>query len=260
MNVAKKLAGLIIILLIFAPGAFCYTIEDNYWGAANHNYGDVISGSNQRDKNLFNIRGMDVAFAGGFMNVKVFTGFFEDAPGGYGTVFGDLFISTNGWKPKGTVSNNYKYDNASNGESWEFVLDTSQNKMYGGDFSIMLSQDAPPQNGGSRFIVRDGQEVYRDSGGTGYEGSSVNLNNVANALFSNADAPSPFPYLEYFVSLDTLGITGGETIGLKWGMSCANDTIEGAVVAPVPEPGTFLLLGAGLIGLAFYRRKQNVVD
>ena len=33
--------------------------------------------------------------------------------------------------------------------------------------------------------------------------------------------------------------------------------VAGMDVAPVPEPSTFILLGAGIAGLAFYRRKKN---
>ncbi len=45
----------------------------------------------------------------------------------------------------------------------------------------------------------------------------------------------------------------------KWTMSCGNDTIQGSFqdVAPVPEPTTMLLLGAGLLGIGGMRRKKE---
>jgi hypothetical protein len=238
------------------PSAISFTIEDNYWGADAHGYGDVISASSQPAHNLFNIQGMDVAFSGGFMDVKVYTGFHEGTSGGYGTLYGDLFISTNGWTPAGTTADFYLSDNAGNGEEWEFVFDTSEKKLFGGDFSIILSQNAPPGNVG--YTIRDGQEVYRGDGGVAFEGdgSNVDLTNVATALFDNSHIPDPFPYLAYQISLESLGLFGGETIGLKWGMSCANDTIEGAVTVPTPEPGTVILLGLGLTGLLARARRR----
>jgi hypothetical protein len=148
-----------LMLLVLVPDAFSFTIDGTYWVSDNHGYGDNINANNRLDNNLFNIRGMDIAFSGGVMDVKVYTGFFEGASDSHGTLYGDLFISTDGWHPDGTLANHFSSNNAANGEFWEFVFDTSENQLYDGAFSIVLSLNAPPQNGGNGFIIRNGQEV-----------------------------------------------------------------------------------------------------
>jgi hypothetical protein len=52
-------------------------------------------------------------------------------------------------------------------------------------------------------------------------------------------------------AVSTLGLVGSSA-GFHWTMECSNDVFEGKV----PEPSTMLLLGAGLTGLAFFRRRK----
>jgi len=65
------------------------------------------------------------------------------------------------------------------------------------------------------------------------------------------------------ISLDSLGIVGGESFELWWSMECGNDfaMIDGTMPdQPVatPEPGTLLLVGSGLFaGILFMRKRRS---
>jgi hypothetical protein len=65
------------------------------------------------------------------------------------------------------------------------------------------------------------------------------------------------------ISLDSLGIGGGESFELWWSMECGNDfaMIDGTMPdQPVatPEPGTLLLVGSGLFaGILFMRKRRS---
>lgn len=222
----------ILVTSLFLAASFqasAAIITDTYIGSDDHGKGDRIGSSH------YEVYNMDVTFSDGFMTVRVNTNF-DEASDIYGITYGDLFISSDGWNPYGSAP--YLSDSAATGEKWEFVFDTSEGTLYGGDFSISLSQDLVSP----AYVFRTGQEVQRAAGGTALGGSSVDLSHAGTG-----------GYVEYRILLSSLGLPASTTdLGLKWGMSCANDTIEGRVA--LSEATTALMLMLGLVGLGSARR------
>jgi hypothetical protein len=86
---------------------------------------------------------------------------------------------------------------------------------------------------------------------------------ISESLLTNDPSNQLFP---------GMGLSDGDVIGVFWGgASCANDIIYGEMIVdlndggfggfdPIPEPGTLLLFGFGLLGLAGYtihRKKKK---
>lgn len=217
------------------------TIQDNYYGADNHGYGDVIGTS------FFDISKMTASVTGGILDVKVYTHFKQGDSQAFGTQNGDLFLSTNGWHPNGTAATHYITDNASNGERWEYVFDTSANTLYGGNFTILNSEDVMTSG-----TYRNGQEVLRGTGGSALNASRPVIfgSEMVNGVSWNT--------ILYQIQMTDLGTLSGNELGLKWGMTCANDTIEGALVFPASEPGALSLVALGLLSVPLMRRRKRV--
>ncbi len=218
------------------------TIMDDYYGGNDHGYGDVIGTS------VFDIEKMVVDHSGSSLSVSIYSNYFA-AKGDdiYGTVAGDLFISTDGWNPAGTSADHYINDNIANGTVWEYGLrilsDTSCEliDLTGGTYEdLILTSDEAYGVDHPNMIYRNGQEVKIHpapksiaEGALSYcDDKSCLTFSIANDIFANSD-----------------------DLAFHWTMTCGNDVIEGA--APVPEPATMILLGFGLLGLAGTKRRKH---
>ena len=258
-------------LMAAASSASAYMVNDVYWGGNGHGYGDVIG-----PNSTFDISGADASLSSGTMlTVKIYTNFAgygdnkldtwatnmpASSPGGVnmGLGYGDLFLST-GWTPNGTPADHYTNDNAATGNHWTYAFSLDNRwSNTGGSGSIyalgsgtstnhnpdtLLSQDFLTC---TSCIYRNGQEVAAKTAGKSALGSGT-WSVIPGTSSSQG-------YLSFTFDIAGLNLDPNN-LGFHWDMSCGNDTIEGKV--SVPEPGTVALLGLGLIGLGFVRRRRT---
>jgi len=243
------IAGCAVFLCGGAAWASSFTIADTYWGAEPTSpplNRDIVGGAD-----IFDVFSADVSLSDTVLSVKIFTNFAGKAgygpqytPGGVGVGYGDLFLAT-AWAPFGTAPN-YPEDFAANGTTWAYALHLDDRWDNGGtgvsllavNDNILLSDDFI-----SSGVYRSGQEVAV-KGGT---------------AIANGDFIVGGDYVQFLIDLDGTALLADiltdEMLAIHWAMSCANDVIEGQGRA-VPEPGTLLMIGFGLIGIAAISRKK----
>lgn len=243
MKKLKLILGTVLMVALLAAPVWAtpYTIADNYIGAAptSASYVGKDRIGNAAD---FEIYGMNVTFGASTIQIDINSTYFDDASAGiYGTDFGDLFISDNGYHPSVSDST---LDSAANGESWEYavILRAGSASIYAvNQDNILLSDDFFGSTPG--IVYRSDQEVAYNA-----QKDETALASGIGWNYGDEWLTITLPYLDQWRGVDTFGF--------HWAMTCGNDVIEGAASTPVPEPASLFLLGVGLIGLAGFSRKR----
>jgi len=251
-----------ILIAAFAQPVSATIIDDTYWGhpgtTASASWGDRIGNHTTSGGGYtFEVHNMDVTLTGTILNVQINTNYAGHA-GLWGTGYGDLFLSS-AWAPDpdGTSTNNYNTDRYTNGTNWTYGLSIDGDRFdassAGGNVSLFElngsnAQDAILSDSLTSGGFRNGQEVAVNTS----SGTTVDTGVSGTWGISALDADD---FISFSINLAGTTLLDGGEIALHWGMTCGNDTIEGAY--SVPEPAILALLAIGLIGIGISTRKAS---
>ncbi len=229
---------------------FSDVIADKFWGGdiAEKQWCGLDFKKDSEDSigKGYQIGGARFRVENGRVDIKLQTNYKET---GGSPMYGNLFISTNGWNPFGSKKKRYRHDSKDQGEDWEFVLD-NQGALYSVDRDEIIWSDAKLGQ-----LFRYGQEVAYDSQG---QDSISERGEFSIGIWAETNQR----YINYSFFLADLGLDpedGIYDLGFHWTMGCGNDVMEFGVrqqVNAVPLPGSLLLLGSGMAGL-FFRRSRR---
>lgn len=286
-------AGSAFAYLITDYGSSATLVRENYSYTSDDAPGgwvDVIGPTNQ-----FQVHGINITDIGGDISFELFTNFNNDglySVGGSTAYLADLAIDTDltdpltfdygarllapsfysgGGDPK--PSNTSLAQGVYKATSWDTSKELFEGRSgltYGGHWHSDPPTTAKEANvaiAGVDGSALSGITITKTNlGGTGNPGSPIYKWTIDIPEVTLTNSPTDDGSLGWTPGM---GLSDGDHIGVFWGgATCANDIIYGEVIVdlndggfdPIPEPGTLLLLGFGLLGLAGYtihRKKKS---
>jgi len=254
--------GLIALaILIGSTAAMGLTIDDTgsnaYWGGVVYNNGLPTGGPSTMDVigTGFALDGINVFVNGSTMTVDVIGPYF--AQGGLASTdsIGDLYISSKGWVVPATGSPNYPSDTfkTDGSEKWDYVVGARLDSIppsgpaqyttavFNLDFGAVGNSAFYPTTT-SLSSLSGGRALQAWKGGYGGVVKSATI------TLDKADSMLIYQFDDSF-------LPDVNNVGFHWTMNCGNDIVEGQGIPTVPEPGSLLLLGFGLVGLVVCRKR-----
>lgn len=209
-------------------------IRDEYWGGNTKIQKDSLGRASE-------ITGMEVVADDERITVTISGPFFYNyvhhLKGADKTPPGDLYISSAGWKVKGSAP--YAEDTFTKDEGWDYVVSLFDKAVYKLDWSKIEWTRPKP---GSVIYRRD--QAWRGGYGEFVSWADVKLTDKAlvisfpfTALLQDMTPTEAADGVEDTDSGDGVGETAAEDqnmldIGLHWTMMCGNDIVEGAFALP----------------------------